>query len=216
MAVIIDGFCVITRRDAIERKFPGGWDAFLEFVPTRQICWDQDIVRATFMRAEDATEFLNRMIGQHLEFMRGDECIDISIISQAGSLKRNTPWLTLATLNHPRIGGEVRTASMVGSADTGVAAPEGWRYEKSLYANLMVDLKDLKYLRRDGNVDVYWHPDRKEEIYVGVVYPSVPSAARTEQPPAEPAADPRVRATATRPWWSHAIANIRAWLGRTS
>ena len=57
MAVLVEGISVIVRRDAIESKYDGGWDTFVDNVPNATLCADDEIARVGFMGPADVEAF---------------------------------------------------------------------------------------------------------------------------------------------------------------
>lgn len=53
MAVLIEAISVVVRKDAIEKRFPGGWDSFLDEIPNNTLCTDGELVRVGFMSPQD-------------------------------------------------------------------------------------------------------------------------------------------------------------------
>ena len=54
MAVLVEGFSVIVRKEALERNFPGGLDAYQRQLPNRTYCADDQLCRVGFMAQADA------------------------------------------------------------------------------------------------------------------------------------------------------------------
>lgn len=61
MAVLVEAISVIVRRDAINQRFAGGWEAFVECVPNATLCYDADLARVGFMARADAQAFIHRL-----------------------------------------------------------------------------------------------------------------------------------------------------------
>ena len=49
MAVLVEGFSVIVRKEALERNFPGGLDAYQSQLPNGTYCADEQLCRVAFM-----------------------------------------------------------------------------------------------------------------------------------------------------------------------
>ena len=58
MSVLVEGISVIIKRKKIDEMFPGGWDAFVEDVPNRTLCADDELARVGFMSSPDAEAFI--------------------------------------------------------------------------------------------------------------------------------------------------------------
>ena len=48
MAVLVEGFTIVVRIEAIEARYPGGWDAFWREAPNESGCCDDDLVAFSF------------------------------------------------------------------------------------------------------------------------------------------------------------------------
>ena len=47
MPVLIEAISVVIRRNTLEAKFPGGWDAFQRVVPNRTMCTECWLLRGS-------------------------------------------------------------------------------------------------------------------------------------------------------------------------
>ena len=70
MAVLVEAISVIVRRDAIDRRFSGGWREFLNAVPNNTFCADEDLARVGFMTPQDVEAFVRRLDCGGLTFVR--------------------------------------------------------------------------------------------------------------------------------------------------
>lgn len=137
MAVLVEAISVIVRREAIERKIAGGWDAFRKAVPNRTLCADEEIARVGFMSPSDTQLYIETLVGLGLRFLADGEAVDIAVVDQLGGPTVKCRWLAFGRLPYggkgrtiaacwlfesPRTGSEVegRPKSM------GVEVPEGW------------------------------------------------------------------------------------------
>ncbi len=58
MAVLVEAISIIIRRTAIDKKYPGGWDAFVKNAPNQTLCADKKIARLGFMSPFDVESFI--------------------------------------------------------------------------------------------------------------------------------------------------------------
>jgi hypothetical protein len=137
MPVLVEAISVIVRREAIERKIAGGWDAFRKTVPNRTLCADEEIARVGFMSPSDTRIYIETLEGLGLRFLVGGEAVDIAVVDQLGGPTVKCRWLEFGRLTY---GGEGRTIAacwLVESLRTGsktderpksvnVEVPEGW------------------------------------------------------------------------------------------
>ena len=188
MAVLVEGFSVIVRRDAIEQKYPGGWEAFARDVPNQTLCADQKIARVGFM-AESDIAFLE---GRGLVFLRDGKGVDITIASQRGAPMTACDWISFRMRPVGSQGGLIFIcrfhdkalwkAGLDGDPRTEpVATPKGWSYEQSLSRDFgfVPDSRSeerLRFLGTMGNMDLYEDIETGKTVYVG----------RTGRTPARP------------------------------
>ena len=149
MAVLIEGISVVTRRNAIQTKLRGGWEAFLKLVPNRTLCTDGLLARVGFMSPDGVHEFVQSLEKLGLTYL--DEtrvAMDFSVVDMLTGPTMKTPWLEFAKLNFEFVkGASDRKVSACwlfeGLRDKGagiylsgssidLAVPEGWTYEDSL------------------------------------------------------------------------------------
>lgn len=140
MAVLVEGISVIVRREAIERKIAGGWDAFRKTVPNRTLCADEEIARVGFMSPSDTRMYIEMLERLGLRFRENGEAVDLAVVDQLGGPTVKCRWLEFGRLPH---GGEGRTIAacwLVEGPGTGpetdgrpksltVEVPEGWDRE---------------------------------------------------------------------------------------
>ena len=147
MAVLVEAISVIVRRDAINKRFSGGWDEFFSIVPNNTFCADEDLVRVGFMSPLDVEEFVKHLQSYGLSFVQAGKAVDITVVDQMCGPTITTEWLEFARVSfrnsenkvatcwlfdEPRIAGPgiyTKGLSMT------VATPDGWEYEDSLSAN---------------------------------------------------------------------------------
>ena len=67
MAVLIEGLSVVIRVDAINARYPGGWEAFAANAPNASVCWDGELARAGFMMPRDARAYVESLGGSVCE-----------------------------------------------------------------------------------------------------------------------------------------------------
>jgi hypothetical protein len=69
-------------------------------------------------------------------------------------------------------GQRVAVCRAVGDTDNAMAAPDGWKYERSLsqtfgFIPAGEEDKSLRFLRHEGNVDIYFNRLTGKEVFVG-------------------------------------------------
>lgn len=171
MAVLIEAISVVVRKDAIEGRFPGGWDAFLDQVPNNTFCTDGELVRVGFMSPQDVQEFVMMLEVAGLKFQQDGKAVDLAVLDQQRGATIPADWLEFAKIPCGETGRKVSAAWLVEGAriaagihmpagGLNLATPDGWRFEKSLSAEFgFVPNEDaderLEFLRREGGVNVF-------------------------------------------------------------
>ncbi len=181
MAVLIEGISVIVRRDAIESRYRSGWDGFVADVPSATFCADEEIARVGFMHPVDVEAFIEGLQAEGLRFLEGGKAIDVAVVDQQRGLATECDWLAFGTLalgakgkvaacwffDGPRIAAGV----YLRGTSFALATPDGWEFEGSLSQKLGSVPTDqepsrLKFLRNEGDVDVYLDLDTGKEVFL--------------------------------------------------
>jgi hypothetical protein len=143
MAVLAEAISVIVRKDAVAARLPGGEARFLELVPNRTLCDDQDLYRVGFLSPEETARFTDALQDAGLIFLGDNTCaVDLAVVDQ-----QHGPTTACAWLGFGRHGlGAGQSVSLcwqkspTGEPDTpatalahdALATPTGWRYASSL------------------------------------------------------------------------------------
>ncbi len=137
MSVLVEAISVVIRAEALNTKFPGGWQGFLRSLPNRTLCADGELVRLGFMDPADVEAFVKKLQDRGLAFYRAGEFVDLAVVQPPQELKARCPWLEFARV--PLNGDErqpVYAARLAGSALEQLITPTGWRYEGSVTQQL--------------------------------------------------------------------------------
>ena len=172
MGVLVEGISVIVRRDAIEQKIPGGLSAFLATVPSGSYCMDDDLVRVAFMASDDADAYLRRLRAEGLTAGLSDGVPDMAVVNQQSGPTLDAPWLECRSYSRED-SATVMGCHAAGSRDSGLAAPAGWNYERSLSKTGFFVPKseigrEVKFVSSKGDgVEVYRHVATGKTLFVG-------------------------------------------------
>jgi hypothetical protein len=163
-------------------KYRGGWTAFVADVPNATFCADDEIARVGFMSAADVEAFIEGLQLQGLSFLEGGKAIDVAVVDQQRGLTTQCDWLEFGKLalgaegkvaacwffEGPRIAARVylRATSLP------LATPVGWEFEGSLSQKFDFvpngeEPSRLKFLRNEGDVDVYLDLETGKEVFLG-------------------------------------------------
>lgn len=169
MAVLVEAISVVVRREAIEERFRGGWEAFQESVPNQTLCFDDELARVGFMAPSDTEAFIERLEAAGLAFERNGKAVDLAVADQLRGLTVPAAWLEFGNV-------ELDDMSLAACwlRDTSVselAVPAGWKYEGSMgakpgFSKVGTEGDHLKFLRRENNMDVYLDLTTDKEVFV--------------------------------------------------
>lgn len=169
MAVLLEAVSVVVRRDAIDERCVGGWEAFSNAVPTAVFCYDSEIACVGFMAVADAETLVAhlRALGLRVDSSTGE--VDVCIVEQLGRSGQPASWLGVTRLATEEIGGEVTVGYLIGTSEKRVVMPGNWKFagspsEKPLDF-VRTDDERLKFIRSENNVDVYWDSVQECEVY---------------------------------------------------
>ena len=183
MAVLVEATSVVVRRDAINAKFSGGWQAFLGYVPNDTLCFDDDLASIGFMAPPDVGEFIKQLEGGGLTFLHDGNAVDVAVVDQILGPTRPAKWLQFAHMSLSGTIGKVAACWLYEGKGMGagihlpstkmtLVTPNGWRYEESLSAHhgfvANEDMNEkLEFLRRERNLDAYLDRSTGKEVYMG-------------------------------------------------
>lgn len=150
MAVLVEALSVIVRRESIDRKVDGGWEAFLRTVPNQTFCSDGELVRVGFMHPSDVGSYIGVLKENGLVFEESGRCVDIAVADQDTGFTSTCPWGEFTHLKRGEDGGRMAACwlyegerrgkglhfphSMLegGKPRIQVVLPAGWEFEGSL------------------------------------------------------------------------------------
>lgn len=183
MAVLVEAISVITRRDAIYAKYPGGWAAYVRAAPNGTFCYDDDLARIGFMAPQDVQAFINHLMESGLTFLVDNKAQDIAVVDQQRGRTTECEWLEFAKLPFGKAGGRVSACWFfdeprisagvhLPGKSINLATPPGWKFEESLshrfgfIPNDMVENR-LQFLGKNNGVNVFLDLETGKEVYVG-------------------------------------------------
>lgn len=172
MAVLIEATSVVVRRDAIQQSLPGGWERFKELVPNNSLCADSELARVGFMNPTDVKAFADLLENSGLVYIDGGSAIDFVVVDQLRGPMVQCDWLEFGHVSLDDSKNRVAAARDPKSQHMELETPIGWSFPGSLsqtYGFVPTEHKDksLRFLRRDGEIDVYLNLLTGKEVYVG-------------------------------------------------
>lgn len=165
MAVVLEGWGVVARRSAVQQKLPGGLAAWFEVAPHRVACADDHLCVVAFMVHQDAAAFLLKLDSMGLQGERDGAYEDAAIVGVDGPWQHACTWLRVG-----RYAG-VQAAWMDGVDQDPLVVPLVWRPNSIVNLSSEEVERRLKFLRRDGGVEVFLDSETGEEIYRGRTTP---------------------------------------------
>ena len=142
MAVLVEAFSVVVKREAIERFFNGAWPAFVALVPNGTLCSDGQLASVAFLDPDEVDAFLESLQDSGLVFYHDGALIDMAVVHAFQGVAGNAPWLEFARISlrtpdqkvgacwlfeGPRTGAGLHLPAW----DMEFAVPDGWVYEGS-------------------------------------------------------------------------------------
>jgi hypothetical protein len=173
MAVLVEGISVIIRRKAIEEKFPGGWEAFVDDVPNDTLCADDELARVGFMSPDDVKAYIRHLEEFGFRYLEQGRAADLVVGDQLQGPAAPCDW---GQFGHVTVGQDPRqrvaACRAAGSTVNMLIHPDWWQYEGSLSQTLGFVPDDhpdngLRFLRRENNVDVYHNSLTGKKVYIG-------------------------------------------------
>jgi hypothetical protein len=170
MAVLIEAISLVIKREAIQRDFAGGWEAFLSSVPNGSFCSDEDLARVGFMDPTDVRAYVAALEAHGLTFQQEGMAVDLAVVDQLRGTTIPAPWLEIGRFHIN--GWHIVACWPKGSTPDGISFPAGWQYEGSISqrSNFVADEdRDdrVKFLRREDDIDVYEDLRTGKEVFIG-------------------------------------------------
>lgn len=173
MAVLIEGLSVVIRVDAINARYPGGWEAFASNAPNASVCWDGELARAGFMMPTDTRAYVKTLENLGLIHLVDGMARDFVVVDQLQGPATPCEWIEVGHVNLEHdLERRVLAARLKGSKQQLVYTPDEWTFERSLsrsfgYAPEAHRDKSLTFLRHESGLDVYLNSITGTEVYVG-------------------------------------------------
>lgn len=162
MAVLIEGYSVVVRNNALASKYPGGVEGYRQDCPNNTFCADENLSRIGFMARTDADVFVAQLVEKGFTPYRKGAAEDVALVSEADGFLRPCAWLEFGQW------GQAMIAWLAGTKRGDLHAPTGWNAEKRMRHLSLEEIQQrLEYIRSDGNVDVYRDKTTGQELYVG-------------------------------------------------
>jgi len=185
MAVLVEGYSVIVRKDSIFTKFSGGWEAFVDLVPNSTLCFDDELARVGFMVFSDREDFVEKLLDNGLSLMEDDKALDIALVDQDNGITTPNDWVGYSKIKVDDTDGEAGfcwfsnglqfpdgEGILIREENMQWATPTGWKYEGSLsQTNLSYSDTEFKekfrHISTDDGVETYENIETGKRVCFG-------------------------------------------------
>jgi hypothetical protein len=154
MSLLVEAFCVIIRKSALEAFYPRGVEGFLiastlRSAEHRYICTDDNLVCLSYFTPDAAERAIDSLVTAGLRDVEDDNFIDIAIVDQRYGPTLQCTWLTWS--QDPS---GFTSVWLTGELPGELIAPIGWTVEQSLRLK-RIDIREfpdraLKLADEDG------------------------------------------------------------------
>jgi hypothetical protein len=169
MPVLIEAISVVIRADVLRERYPGGWESLRSAAPNETLCADGELVRTGFMSPSEVEAFVNSLQKYDLIYQKGGKVRDLVVVDQTRGPLAACDWIEFGHVNFDNDPTKrVAACRKTGSPSKQVITPQGWTFECSLSSSFGFARQDtLKFLRREGGLDVYLNELTGREVFVG-------------------------------------------------
>ena len=177
MSVLLECYSVIVKNSKIISDFPGGMNGFKESMPGGHYCTDGEIIRVGFMHPDDTEKYIQFLESLGLVILKDDKAVDICVIDAWMGPWMDCEWLAADEFlpeDYPNK--FILYARLVDSKLKSVeklediAVPEIWTIENNEFSDKDFEpstAKDLEYIGKEGNLEVYFDKKRGKKVYLG-------------------------------------------------
>jgi hypothetical protein len=167
MSVLIEAITVVFRNDTAEAQIQGGIETIRNNPPNGSFRTDGKISAVGFMTPSDVEKFVSSLQRVGFSFIIDGVSVDIAVCDQNMGFSAHNDWLDTATDERG-----VRCCWLLGHEQGEMAVQEGWEYERSMYTTGSFRADDdqcenLKFLRKENGLEVYWDEEQNREVYAG-------------------------------------------------
>jgi len=171
MAVLVEAYSVVIRKETINEKYPGGVDQYIEDCPNGTFCMDQDITRVGFMSPDDVDAYIDNLELLGFTCVNDGEYDEIAVVVQFRGFILPCEWLECLDVKIFEGDQKLMVCQIKDSAFSGVFCPRGWDYETSFSKRVvMVESegteKRMKFLRHEDGVDFYLDTLTGQEVFI--------------------------------------------------
>ena len=172
MPVLIEAISVVVRRDAVDAKFPGGWEAFMGWVANKTLCSDANLARVGFMAQADVKHFISELEAHGLTYLCDGSALDITVIDQQRGFAAPCDWAETGRVESGSVGGIVLACRFVGSSEDTFITPIGWIFDGSVSQKFTFVESGrvwdyLDFVRSEDGIQVYRDIRSGELVYIG-------------------------------------------------
>ena len=183
MPVLCEALSVVVRIDSIKKYLQGGIRNFSKKVPNNTFCADGELARVGFMAPDPTMDFIKLLQKDGLQFdqisdsqSEAREIDDIIVVDQIRGPTAECNWIEFGQLS---LGEDKVSACWLFEGERkgygtniserqlkNFAAPENWTPSQLTFVEPSEIDKKLKFLRKEGNLDVFWDLENEKEVFV--------------------------------------------------
>jgi hypothetical protein len=172
LAVLVEAISVIVRVEAIENSYSGRFERFRDMVPNETLACDSELARVGFMSPDDVAQYVGQLENNGLSFLQVGKPIDIAVVDQQQGPSVRCDWLEFGHVQSD--GNRIAACRLVGSQESRIFFPEGWRFEGSLSQKFGFQPSGApssnsryRFARSEGGIDVYVDTHSGQEVFMG-------------------------------------------------
>jgi hypothetical protein len=155
MSVLVEMINVIVRIETLERKYPGGADAYARDCNRRTFCADDYLTRVGFMNPQDVQRFIDRLVGLGFVFHDGEKFVDVAVVIKRSGSPRPTTGLSIAGSRKVSQAAGSRGRRTIGPRTQRAALPRAWQPQTC--DSWRRERERLRVPRHQGNGSVLRH-----------------------------------------------------------
>jgi len=175
MSVLLEAFSVLVRFTSVVGKYEGGCEQFIRDVPNSTVCGDGEILRVGFMILTDLTGYIDLLKRRGLTHLDSNgQAVDVVVVDARSGPREPCNWLQFGSADLQKTGSEgLEKASIIwarlkGGQSERIMFPRGWQGPgKVQFVDAATGDRRLRFMRSEGNVDVFEDLETGKEVYVG-------------------------------------------------
>jgi len=172
MAVLAEALSVVIKVESLLNLSTENQVKFTQNIPNKTFCGDGELIRIGFMSPSDVQSYADSLKSLGLVFMENNTAKDFVVVDQFRGPTTDCSWIDFGEIELGDTGNSIKSCRLKDSSITQVSCPTGWSFENSLSKKTEYFDKEkistkLKFLRKEGDQDVYLDKETGKEVFVG-------------------------------------------------